>query len=594
MLTQTRIFDLLSPVLLIFALFSSALAQAPVQTFVQNSQAANKTEAGQAAIGNSLVTGRTLYEDTGLPATRHRVQLIASELLSGPHARGRIPTAITNESGEFNLRRIAAGEYYVVAHPVDDHTSSAQIFPFLGGSPDGVAEAKKVEQFKKDYIKIIVDGQHNLEVSLRVPNPHFGTISGRILDSLGKPAVRSAVHLMSTGEKSFGARVLTDEQGEYRFWGLPAGEYVISASPPAQGQEGESTRRYEGVLGATYFPSTPESRNSPPVSVFADRDTGNIVVTLVARSLHSLAGMVRMRGDNRPVSSATVRLTRNEISDQASGTSKTSSIEGAMSMYTSNTDKSGHWWIANVPDGVYRLRVQPMPSEPGSQLFVQEELDLTVEGADVKDLLVEVSGGGRISGVVSIEGNGPAPQFVRVAANRLKGNASSHIRLDEAGKFALTAVPAGEITLSAFPSPQEKFYLKSIETNGLDLLRTHLAIAEGEEIKDVHIVISPDVGVVTGRVLSLKGDKPIAGINVLLRRVSDDKLRLFGGKLATTTDEQGNFILSAAPGVYLVLAWLAADGPSAYAEAINRASRDQGSGLTLLPSDRKQLDIRIP
>ncbi len=86
---------------------------------------------------------------------------------------------------------------------------------------------------------------------------------------------------MSTGEKSFGATVLTDEQGEYRFWGLPAGEYVISASPPAQGRdEGEPTRRYEGVLGATYFPSTLESRNSPPVSVFADRDTGNIEVTL--------------------------------------------------------------------------------------------------------------------------------------------------------------------------------------------------------------------------------------------------------------------------------------------------------------------------
>ncbi len=587
MLTQTLIRDLFSPILLMFALFTSTLAQ--------DSQAANKTEAGQAPMGNSLVTGRTVYEDTGLPATRHRVQLIASELLSGPHARFRIPTAITNESGMFNLRRIAAGDYYVVARPVDERTSSGQIFPFLGRSGDGVDDATKVEQFKKDYIRIAVDGQHNLEVNLRVPNPHFGTISGRILDSIGKPAVRSSVQLMSTGEKSFGATVLTDEQGEYRFWGLPAGEYVISASPPAQGRdEGEPTRRYEGVLGATYFPSTLESRNSPPVSVFADRDTGNIEVTLVARSLHSLAGMVRMRGDNRPVSSATVRLTRPEISDQASGPSKTPDIEGAMSIYTSATDKSGRWRIVNVPDGAYRLRVQSTANEPGNQPFVQEELDLTVAGADVKNLLVEVSGGNQISGVVSIEGNSPTPQFVRVSANRLKGNATSYIRLDEAGKFALTAVPAGEITLSAFPSPQDKFYVKSIEANGLDLLRTNLTIAEGEEMKDVRIVISPNVGVVAGRVLSLKGDKPIAGISVLLRRVSDDKLRLFGGKLMTSTDDRGNFILSAAPGVYLVLAWRAADGPSAFADAMNKALRDQGSGLTLLPSDRKQLDIRVP
>ncbi|HZE72654.1 MAG TPA: carboxypeptidase regulatory-like domain-containing protein [Pyrinomonadaceae bacterium] len=590
-LTQRLITELFSPILLIFALFSSLLAQAPVQ----NSQAANKTELDQASTANSLVTGRAVYEDTGLPATRHRVQLIASELLSGPHARFRIPTAITSENGDFSLRRIAAGEYYVVARTVDQHPAGEPLFPYQGQSGDSAVDVAKVEQFKKDYTRIVVDGQHNLAVNLRVPNPHFGTISGRILESSGRPAVHAFVHLMSSGEKSFGATVLTDEQGEYRFWGLPAGEYVISASPPAQRRdEGEPTRRYEGVLGATYFPSTLQSRNSPPVTVFADRDTGNIEVMLIARGLHSLAGMVRMRGDNQPVSSATVRLTRNEISDQVSGTSQTPGIEGAMSIYFSATDKSGHWWIANVPDGAYRLRVQSMASAPTNQLFVQQELDLTVEGADIENLLVEVSGGSRISGVVSIEGNNPSPQFVRVSANRFKGNASCHVRLDEAGKFALTAVPTGAITLSAFPSPQDKFYVKSIEANGLDLLRNDLTIAEGEEIKDVRIVISPNVGVVAGSVLSLKGNKPIAGINVLLRRVSDDKSRLLGGKLMTSTDDRGNFILSAAPGVYLVLAWRATGGPSAFADAMDRALREQGSGLTLLPSDRKRLDIRVP
>jgi hypothetical protein len=88
MLTHSLMRDLFSPLLLIFALFGSTLAQ--------DSQAANKTGASQAPMGNSLVTGRAVYDDTGLPATRHRVQLIASELLSGPHTRFRIPTAITD------------------------------------------------------------------------------------------------------------------------------------------------------------------------------------------------------------------------------------------------------------------------------------------------------------------------------------------------------------------------------------------------------------------------------------------------------------------------------------------------------------------
>jgi len=52
-------------------------------------------------------------------------------------------------------------------------------------------------------------------------------------------------------------------------------------------------------------------------------------------------------------------------------------------------------------------------------------------------------------------------------------------------------------------------------------------------------------------------------------------------------------MLSAAPGSYFILAWRSADGPS-FGDAMNRALRDQGPGVTLQPGDRKQLDIRLP
>ncbi|HEY3041693.1 MAG TPA: carboxypeptidase-like regulatory domain-containing protein [Pyrinomonadaceae bacterium] len=576
--------NLVSPVLLCLALFGGALAQ--------DTQVAKKTEAVQAQTEGSMVTGRAIYEDTGQPATRERVQLISSETLSNLHGRIRIPTAITNENGEFSLRRIAAGEYYIFARPVDEHIRSGETLP-IWQFGESATDAARLEQFKKDYIKIAVDGQHNLDVNLRVPNPHYGVISGRILDAEGKPAVRAAVHLISSGEKSFGASVVTDEQGQYKFRGLPAGEYIISASPPPKKRdEGDSPRGLEGLAGATFFPSTLDSRSSPPVIVLPDRDTGNIDVTLISRNLHSLSGMVRMRNDKRAVTNATLRLTRKEIADPSSEASSAAGIEGPMSTYFNTTDKTGNWSFANVPDGSYHLFVQPMAGELAKERFVQTEQNIIVDGADVEGLLVEVSQGSRISGVVSVEGNNASPQVIRVGASQYKGNTNSGVSIDEAGKFELTAIPPGEITVSAFPLPQDKFYVKSIEANGLDLLRTTLTIAEGEEIKDVQIVISPSVGVVTGRVLSLAGDKPIAGINVMLHRIGDDKPRLFGGKLMGVTDDRGNFILSAAPGVYLVIAWRA--GSSAFGDAMNKALREQRSSLTLLPNDRKQLDIRIP
>src|SRR5262249_30583809 len=140
--------DLSSFILLSFAMFTISLAR--------DNQASDQVKAEQAVFGNSQITGRAVYEDTGLPATKCRVQLIASELLSNPRARFGIPTAITNENGDFILGRVAAGEYYVIAHPVDEHI--ANTFPVLGQAGDSTADKARVERFKKDTVRIIVDG----------------------------------------------------------------------------------------------------------------------------------------------------------------------------------------------------------------------------------------------------------------------------------------------------------------------------------------------------------------------------------------------------------------------------------------------------
>ena len=559
----------------------------------QDNKDAKKTDA-QPTLGTSLINGRAVYEDTGQPASRHRVHLIASQLLLGPQARIGVPTARTNENGEFSMKSVAAGEYYVVAEAIDNHSQPVPLFPFVGRTDDRADDAAKVQQFKKLYTRIVVDGLHNLTVNIRVANLHFGNISGRVLDPTGAPAVGASVHLMSKGEKPFGGTVFCDEQGQYRISGLAAGEYIISASPPVVATGPGQPRTNEGLLGATFFPSTLQSRNSPPVTVFADRDTGNTDITLLVRSLHSLRGAISYRGNHQAVSNATIRLIPAGDFVQSANFTKPD-IESAMSNYFAGTDKSGHWTIANVPDGKYRLRVQSATGVDGlTQQFVAVEQDVRVAGSDLEDLSIEVSTGSRLSGVVTVEGDSSNIHFINIVAGRIRGNAASMTMLKRPGDFLLTAVASGDVTLSAFTAPQDKFYVKSIDFNGADLLRTDLQMNDGDEIKDVHIVISSKVGVVNGRVVSERDNKPIKGISVMLRRVSDDKLRLFGGKLMTTTDEKGEYLLSAAPGVYLVVAWQTADGPAAYGAAMNRASQEQGSGITLSPNDRKQLDLRVP
>src|SRR5215216_7119692 len=161
---------MLSPLLVCLTLISGILAQ--------DSQAPKRTEAVAPPAGTVMVTGRVVYEDTGQPATRHRVQLIISTALLNARSGLRIPTAITNERGEFSLQRVSAGEYYVLAGPVDQRGGNRQLELVLTRSDDRDADAARLDQFKKTNLRITVDGQRNVEVNLRVPNPHFGSISG--------------------------------------------------------------------------------------------------------------------------------------------------------------------------------------------------------------------------------------------------------------------------------------------------------------------------------------------------------------------------------------------------------------------------------
>jgi 5-hydroxyisourate hydrolase-like protein (transthyretin family) len=570
---------MLSPFLILLTLITGAVAQ--------DVQPPKRTDPAATPAATIVLTGRVVYDDTGQPATRHRVQLIPSEALLNAHAGLRIPTVVTNERGEFSFQHANAGEYYVIAEPID--ARGTQLNSILIRSGDAAADTAKLEHFKKNNLRISVDGQRNVEVNLRVSNPHFGTISGTVFDASHQPAARATVNVVSKNPDAPGKSLRTDDQGRYEVRGLARGEYTVSAHPPSKERDdGERTIGFQGALGATYFPSTLLLQDSPPVVVVPDVDTSNVDVTLISRALRNISGTVRMRGDNHPVTSATLRLSVRQITDPTSDTSK-AVVEGPMSNYISSTDSRGRWSISNVPDGSYRLFVEPKQIPPTTR-FVQLEQDLKIDGADIEDLVIEVSEGARLSGTVTLEGSG-SPQLIDVTATSHQLKANSVVTMNEAGKFTLTGVAIGEIVVSAFARPEDKFYVKSIEANGLDLLRNNMTVGESAEIKDVRIVVSSAVGVITGRVLSQMGDKPVAAVNVMLRRTGDDKLRLWGGKITTVTDERGVFTLTGAPGNYFLIAWRTADGLGA---ALDRAKREQGPGITLFPNSRKEIDIRLP
>ena len=530
----------------------------------------------------SIVKGRALYEDSGQPAPRERVQLVAIELLGS--RRGRIPTTMTDANGEFVFLHLGAGEYYVVAHPADAHVPSAEGSPFPLQTGDPVADAARLEEYKRDSPRIAVNGESPIEINLRVKNPHFGSISGRIVNANGGAVAGANVHAMKTGERGFGDSRTADENGAYLFRGLLAGEYIVSADPPSKKPGPEGPPSMEGVLGSTYFPSTIDSRTSPPVVVSADREVVDINITLALRSLHTVSGTVRAEGDGHPVAGATVRLNKRDA-DQAYVSGALSGIEAAMSNYFSTTDAQGRWFLSNLPDGAYILDVRPT-GILGAKLerFVDKRQDLTVAGADMENLAIEVSQGARVSGHVTVEqGNAPAPEISI-------GIGSAFTGVEANGAFTETGVPEGEFALAVMIRPQNVFYAKSIEVNGVDLLREKLKITMGTEIKEVRVVIAP-ASILTGRVLSASGGTPLSRVMVMLIPVDPSTGPAFqrpnGG-----TNEQGTFLVSGAPGEYFLVLWRLGEQPLPPhdADSIKKLSPN-AIRVTLGPGERKSMNL---
>ena len=85
--------------------------------------------------------------------------------------------------------------------------------------------------------------------------------------------------------------------------------------------------------------------------------------------------------------------------NQASRNRAAAGIEAAMSSYFSTTDTQGRWLLSNLPDGTYTIDVRPT-GILGSKLerFVDKRQDLTVAGADVENLAIEVSLGAAFPG----------------------------------------------------------------------------------------------------------------------------------------------------------------------------------------------------
>lgn len=576
--------------------------------------------------GQSSVSGRVISEETGEPVIGARVR-ISSSFGSGPAG-----ATVTNSRGEFRFDNLAAGEYHVIATPKDAPQQSAVTFAIPLPSGDRRTDEAAFEEMRRAQgvasTDVTVDGTNSATIEVRVPRqPPAGRVSGRILYADGKPAANAQVTFLNRqeirGRRPGPTRLntITDKQGFYQIGGLPPGEYIVSArlQEPTIIDRQSGKVISVGLVILTYYPSATSARAASPVAVAVNQETSDVNITLVKRSTHNLSGTLISRTSGRSLSGIHVRLrNRDDLDLPFSAGSDDRFIW---------TDAQGRFTFSQVMDGDYVITVGGLesppaprglsmnPQQPRGNLpprlrdattpledrmpipalargLVEKQQEVTVAGADINNLAIEVSEGGRVYGTVTVEGAAPLPPRIIVASEMKAGerrpDAFARVNMD--GTFEMSGVPDGPLSLDVIISPPGRFYIKSIMAAGVDLMREPPVIGDGTTIRDVRIVLSTEVAMLTGRVLSSDGT-PLRGATLLLVPADQGRQRLSRGRLVGVTGPDGRFMIGAAPGEYLMVIWT---GRPPSDEQALKALAERAPRVSLQAGEQKVIELAAP
>ena len=538
----------------------------------------------------STIRGRVIYADTGRPVRRAGLMLLPAKGLSGGGG-GRENAGLTNERGEFEIKNVGAGRYYVsVSTPgVVTPFSSMSNFEQLRGNNSEFAD------IAREFQEVVTNGITDIDIT--VTARRGAAITGRIMYADGESAIGVRVEVLrkKDGQYSavmpniselFGAMfggaggLKTDDRGVYRIAALPAGEYIVRVVENVSHSEKGGSRDEEmmAIMGfnpssmvATYYPNTGDVKKAEAVKVELGQEQPEINITIAERVLHTMSGIVINKATRQPIKDARISI---KSDDEVTSLFSTMPASGA----GSRTDDKGVWSYKDLPAGKYTVTVQPPysyespeanPQKPKTPKMAQMKKEFVIEEKDLTDLVLELGYGTTISGTISFENQGILPQTIMITAQDEKEDFSETAYVhtpytdgkpipQKVGNFKIESIPTGKVYLNVSGGrdyggeKETEFYVKSILLGGRDISSTTLESKEGEEIKNVQIILSKDVGKLKGKVQ--RADKsPVAGLQISFVPTDKNKWASYNSSLFASTSGDGEFEIAGAPGEYYAI-----------------------------------------
>jgi hypothetical protein len=362
---------------------------------------------------------------------------------------------------------------------------------------------------------------HDLKIEL-IPQ---AVVAGKVLDDAGDPVANARISVLTSrvveGKRSFGwgsPFVTTNDLGEYRVAGLPAGKVIVCAGAAPDNLANLTSE--SAVLGESCYPGPPEAGTASAMPLPAGRE---------ARVDFNLTRVpaVRIRG----------RLTGLPEGGGAVVTLQERPAGGMVKQGRPATmSRDGSFEIRGVPPGDWQLSVDYW--EVGKRLLAR--VPVNVGGSDLEGVVVHLEPGIAFTGTVKTP-----PKQINVALRSMDpASGAPPPQWDKTrASFAFADVVPGSYLLSVnVPAP---YYLKSAILDGRDMSREPISLTQSAG--PVDIVLGDDAGSLQGTLQDSDGN-PAAGWVMALQ---DGR-----PPVAVPASPDGRFkIANLAPGDYRVFGW---------------------------------------
>jgi hypothetical protein len=498
--------------------------------FAQDSQ--NGADEGLAA-GDAVIDGSVVNKISGTPVKRAHV-LIAKLPNGTLNTQDSSQTYTdTDASGHYSAR-LPAGQYRIwVEHPG---------FSRLNYGASSSAGLGKV--------LTLAPGQELHDASFRI-SP-LSAIAGRVLDEEGDPIQGAGVQVLKFSYAT-GQRMLlsvsgtsSNDRGEYRAFGLPAGRYFLLVSQPGAPP---SKPLHRGMLVADaqdffaplYYPGVLDFSEATPLVLAEGADALDVDMRLRRIPVFTLHGRLLSPAE---IAESQIQVT---LSPRDAGAGS------AINRATAALDRlSGRFEFHNVAPGSYILAA--LQFYRGHALSGRFPIEVSSAGHP-EEIALPVTAGTDLMGTVELDGAGPEMlRGARVALTESEGLAvgpqpSAHV--DSGGAFRLAAVTPGVWEISISPLPNG-VWIKEILFEGREI-PTGTVELTGPARGSLRIVLSSNGARLSG---TASRDGQASRATIVLVPAAPELRAWPGNYSAALADDQGNFAFGGVrPGSYKLFAF---------------------------------------